>query len=348
MRKLFKISSAIFLSFGAIVIFISFFGLRIAYGADSALVLAAKKEGELILYSGAPRRMEANLVEEFQKRYGIRVTHVRKGSGGIITMVEAERQAGIKKVDVVDHADPGTFYRWKEEKIFVKYRPEGAGSVDKVYVDPDWELLPMFPIYQLPIYNKNLVAKEKVPKSWKDLLDPQWSGRIVHGDPDYSGNVTNQVNCMVKLFGWDFYEKLSKNNVILVESATAVPRMVLTGEALIGAASPDGDTREYTMKGEPLAFAYPVEGSIFLIFYGAILKTAPNPNAAKLWMDFVFSKEGQKQIVDFGFTSVRNDVTISEESKMIKSMKMISPDFKWLMEHKDEQNKKFHEILKKK
>ena len=348
MERLTKLVAVSSFLLGLTFLLIPFLNPSMAKGAEPALVEAAKKEGELVLYSGAPRRMVADLVEDFQKKYGIKVTHVRKGSGGIITMVEAERQAGIKKVDVVDHADPGTFYRWKEEKIFLKYKPEEAQSVDKIYFDPDWELLPLFPIYQLPIYNKNLVPKEKVPKSWKDLLDPQWNGKIVHGDPDYSGNVTNQVNCMVKLYGWDFYEKLNKNNPILVESATAVPRMVLTGEALIGAASPDGDAREYMMKGEPLGFAYPSEGALFFIYYGAMMKTAPHPNAAKLWMNFVFSKEAQKQIVDYGFTSVRNDVTLSAESKMIKSMKAITPDFKWLRDHKDEQNKKFHEILKKK
>lgn len=348
MEKLTKFFVGFCFLSGWVLLLMSLSNPMIARGAEPTLIEAAKKEGELILYSGAPRRMVADLVEDFQKKYGIKVTHVRKGSGGIITMVEAERQAGIKKVDVVDHADPGTFYRWKEEKIFMKYKPEGAESVDKVYLDSDWELLPIFPIYQLPIYNKNLVSKETVPKSWKALLDPQWSGKIVHGDPDYSGNVTNQVYCMVKLYGWDFYEKLSKNNPILVESATAVPRMVLTGEALIGAASPDGDAREYMMKGEPLGFAYPSEGAIFFIYYGGIMKTAPHPNAAKLWMDFVFSKEAQQQIVDYGFTSVRTDVKLAEESKVIKSMKVIVPDFKWLRDHKDEQNKKFHEMMKKK
>ncbi len=348
MGKLTKVFKGFCFLFGLTLILMPFVNPPMIRGAEPALVEAAKKEGELILYSAAPRRMMAILVEDFQKRYGIKVTHVRKGSGGIITMVEAERQAGIKNVDVVDHADPGTFYRWKEEKILMTYKPAGAEFVDKVYLDQDWELVPLFPIYQLPVYNKNLVSKEKAPKSWKDLLDPQWSGKIVHGDPNYSGNVTNQVNCMVKLYGWDFYEKLSKNNLILVESATAVPRMVLTGEALIGAASPDGDAREYMMKGEPLAFAYPTEGAIFMVYYGAILKTAPHPNVAKLWMNYILTKEAQKHIVEYGFTPLRTDMEFSEESKMIKSMKKILPDFKWLRDYKDEQNKKFHEILKKK
>lgn len=102
------------------------------------------------------------------------------------------------------------------------------------------------------------------------------------------------------------------------------------------------------MKGEPLAFVYPTEGTIFFVYYGSILKTAPHPNAAKLWMNYTLTKDAQKHIIESGYTPVRNDMEFSEESKMIKSMKMITPDFKWLKDHKDEQNKKFHEILRKK
>lgn len=320
--------------------------LGVARGAQAADVDAARKEGEVVYYSSAPREVIEPAVTEFQKKYGIAVTYVRKGSGGVIQTVEAERQAGVKKVDLVDNADPGAILRWKEQGYFARFEPADRGAFLKDLLDPTWESTPLFPIFQVIVYNTRQVRAEEAPKSWKDLTDPKWKGKLVHGDPNYSGNVTAMVNALVRLFGWDFYQQLAKNRPLMVQSITAVPRTVVTGEALVGAGSTDGDARVYVLKGEPLAIVYPKEGVFFVPLWAGIPKDAPHPSAARLLLSYLVSKEGQQHVVAGGYAPARTDVEPPRGTPALSSLKLHQADFQWLKAHKKEQNDKFFEIMK--
>lgn len=313
--------------------------------AEEDMLAKAKTEGEVTYYGAAPRYVMGPVLEAFQEKYGIKVMYVRKGTGRTIQQIEAERQAGIKKVDVFDIPALSTFARWKEQGFISAYRPHGHERFIEDFLQEDWFEIPVLPLFVLPVYNTRLLKPEEAPKSWKAMLDPKWKGKLVHADPNYSGNVSGMVNVLINLHGWEYYENLAKNEPKLVQSITAVPRIVLSGEAWVGVGSVDGDARGHILKGEPIQIIYPEDGSVFQVDYLGVTKEAPHPNAARLLIDFMVSKEGQQVIVKTGYSPVRDDVEPPKGAPTLKGAKLLKPDFKWLKKHKKEQNEKFLKIM---
>lgn len=317
-------------------------------GAESSpdLIKAAKAEGELVLYTAMQRKVIKDSVEMFQKKYGIKVTYVRKGSGGTIQLIEAERQTKAYKADVVDLWDPATFRYWKKNGLFMAYKPAGGDKVAKSLVDSDWDIVTASPITEVIVYNTRAVKAEDAPKSFKDLLDPKWKGRLVHSDPNYSGSTTMGVNILSNMYGWEFYQKLAAQEPLIVQSIGAVPRMLLTGEADVGVLSIDADIKDFIAKGEPLAIVYAKEGVPFFTWDAGILKTAPHVNAAKLWMDFLISKEHQAYLAKRKYYPSRTDVAPPTGAPNLESLKLMNPNLIWLQTNKKNQNDKFKKIMR--
>lgn len=316
--------------------------------AESApeLIAAAKKEGELVLYTAMQRKVIAQSVEMFQKKYGIKVTFVRKGSGGIIQLVEAERESRNYKADVADLWDPPTFRAWKKAGLFMSYKPADGDKIAKDLVDPDWEIVTVSPVTVVMVYNVRALTKDQAPKSFKELLDPKWQGKLVHSDPIYSGSTTAAVNILKNLYGWEYYEKLAQQKPLIVQSIGAVPRLLLTGEAQVGVVAIDADIRDYMAKGEPLDVIFPAEGAPYFTWDAGILKTATHKNAAKLWMDFLISKEHQAFLATQKYYPSRADVAAAPESPKLSSLKLLNSDSAWLQANKQAQNDRFHELMR--
>jgi len=317
-------------------------------GAESSpdLIKAAKAEGELVLYTAMQRKVIKDSVEMFQKKYGIKVTYVRKGSGGTIQLIEAERKTKAYKADVVDLWDPATFRHWKKTGLFMAYKPAGGDRIAKNLVDTNWEIVTASPITEVIVYNARAVKAQDAPKSFKELLDPKWKGRLVHSDPNYSGSTTMGVNILSNMYGWEFYEKLAAQKPLIVQSIGAVPRMLLTGEADVGVLSIDADIKDFIAKGEPLAVVYAKEGVPFFTWDAGILKTATHVNAAKLWMDFLISKEHQAYLAGRKYYPSRTDVAPPTGAPNLDTLKLVNADLVWLQTNKKNQNDKFKEIMR--
>src|SRR6476469_3058926 len=149
-------------------------------------------------------------------------------------------------------------------------------------------------------YNTDLVKREEAPKSFADLLDPKWAGKIVKAHPSYSGTALTATFKIARDIGWDYLEKLAKQRVMQVQSSTEPPKKLALGERAIMA-----DGNEYVLlvmkkEGNPVEPIYPKEGSPLIISPSAIMKNAPHPNAAKLFQNYLFSLEGQQALIDVG------------------------------------------------
>jgi iron(III) transport system substrate-binding protein len=148
-------------------------------------------------------------------------------------------------------------------------------------------------------YNTNLVKAEDAPKSFADLLDPKWMGKMVKGHPAYSGTIMTATFQIVREFGWGYLEKLARQKVMQVQSSTDPPKKLALGERAVMADGNDYNLIQLKEAGQPVEVVYPTEGTPVVVGPSAVFKSAPNPNAARLFQSWLHSLEAQQLLVDF-------------------------------------------------
>jgi iron(III) transport system substrate-binding protein len=270
--------------------------------AEDALVEAARKEGKVVFYTAIELGVGEKIAGAFEKKYpGVPVQVERTGSERVFQRIAQERASNIHTVDVINSSDAAHFITWKRQGMLARHVPaDFTANFDPRYADADGLYFPFRVTLSPIVYNTRLVKPEEAPKSFADLLDPKWSGKIVKAHPGYSGTIMTSTYETVQTLGWDYLAKLAKQRVMQVQSATDPPRKVAQGERPIMM-----DGSEYVAiglrdKGAPLAFVYPTEGTPLIVSPSAVYAEAPHPNAARLFQDFLFSTEAQQQLVEVG------------------------------------------------
>ena len=142
------------------------------------------------------------------------------------------------------------------------------------------------------------MKKEEAPKSYADLLDPKWAGKIVKAHPSYSGTILTATFQIARDLGWGYFEKLAQQRVMQVQSATDPPKKLALGERAIMADGGEYVALQLKENGDPIEIVYPAEGTPLIVGPNAVFKNAPNPNAARLLQAWMFTAEGQQVIVD--------------------------------------------------
>jgi iron(III) transport system substrate-binding protein len=202
---------------------------------------------------------------------------------------------------VVQSSDAAHFVVWKREGVLAPYVSEDvAKHYPPEHKDPDG-LFASYRVYLCVMArNTDLVKTEDAPKSYRDLLDPKWAGKIVKAHPGYSGTILTATYQTARDVGWDYYERLAKQRVMQVQSASDPPKKLALGERAIMADGIEYGVFQLKETGKPVDVIYPVEGSPLIIGPNGILKSAPNPNAARLLQNFMLSAECQQFNVEFG------------------------------------------------
>jgi iron(III) transport system substrate-binding protein len=265
-----------------------------------ALIEAAKKEGRLAFYTAMDLAFAQQLAKAFEAKFpGIAVRVERSGAERIFTRIGQEYGANIHSVDVVNTADQAHCIVWKRNDWLAPYLPEDvARHFDKAYYDPD-ALHVTTRILVSPIaYNTNLVKAEEAPRSFADLLDPKWAGKLVKGHPAYSGTVMNATFQIARDLGWDYLEKLARQRVMQVQSATDTPKKIALGERAVMVDGAGYLVIRSKEEGQPVEIVYPDEGTPLATSPSAVFKAAPNPNAARLFQNWMHGREGQQMIID--------------------------------------------------
>jgi iron(III) transport system substrate-binding protein len=267
-----------------------------------ALIEAAKKEGKVAYYTSIDLPLAEKIARSFEAKFpGIAVRVERTGAERVFQRIGQEYASGIHGVDVVNSSDAAHFIVWKRDGILAPFVPE---DVAKYYPADHRDGDGMFASFRVSLsavgYNTDLVKAEDAPRSFADLLDPRWTGRIVKAHPAYSGTILTATFQIVRELGWPYLERLAKQKVMQVQSATDPPKKLALGERAVMADGGEYNLFQLKEAGRPVELVYPTEGIPTVVGPNAVFRSAPNPNAARLFQCYCFSAECQQLIVDFG------------------------------------------------
>ena len=273
----------------------------LAQETTPSLLAAAAKEGKVVWYTAVDVKVAEAVAKVFRADYpGIQLDVERSGSERVFQRITQEFQAGIHNVDVVNSSDASHFLLWKRQNLLARHVPPDVQRFAAQDKDPDGYYAVWRASMSVMGYNTNLVKPEDAPKGYLDLLDPKWKGKLVKAHPSYSGTATTGNYAIVKALGWDYLEKLSKQAVQQLQSTTAPPKSIASGERAVMV-----DGNEYNMFIEiaaksPVKIIYAVEGTPFISSPTAVFAQAPHPNAARVFQNFLYTPKIQQLIVDIG------------------------------------------------
>ncbi len=182
-----------------------------ASAVTPALIEAAKKEGKVVWYTSIDLPLAEKIGKAFEAKYpGVTVQVERTGAERVFQRIGQEYSANMHAVDVVNSSDAAHSGRLEKQGMLEAYVPE---DVAKFYPAEHKDVDGMFASFRVCLciiaYNTNLVKKEDAPKSFADLLDPKWKGKIVKAHPGYSGTIMTATYQMPRDLGWGYFEKLA-------------------------------------------------------------------------------------------------------------------------------------------
>jgi len=293
------------------------------------LIEAARKEGKLVYYTSIDLPISERIAKAFEAKYpGIAVRVERTGAERVFQRIGQEYASGIHAVDVVNSADAAHFIVWKRQGILEPFVPEDlARHYRPEQADPDGAFAPFRVGLSVIGYNTNLVKKADAPKSFADLLDPKWTGKIVKGHPGFSGTIMTATYEITRDLGWEYLEKLARQRVMQVQSAADPPKKLDLGERAVMADGNEYNLLESKEKNGPVEIVYPMEGVPFIVGPNGIFRNAPNPNAARLFQCYCFTAECQQLIVDAGkLRSLHPQVKETDGRKPFAEIKTMKED----------------------
>ena len=264
-----------------------------AQAADSVAQLyeAAKKEGTLTWWTAHYAQSAAEKVRDaFKKKYpGVDVQFIRQTAQVIYQRALQDLNAGTHELDVFASTDEAHYPALKAKGALATFVPPDIGKLapNLRKIDPDNQ----YAVGALGLVCINYNPKKfSAPKKWTDLLDPKYKGQITIGHPGFSGYVGNWVLALNDKYGWEFFTKLAANNPKIGRSVNDTVTDIVGGERNVGA-GPDNYSLERKAAGNAIDVSFPEDDSILIFSPVGIMKSAPHPNAARLFMNFYYSRE---------------------------------------------------------
>lgn len=303
-------------------------GLSLLAGT-AAWAQGADHEKNLVVYASHPSEMVDYFTQEFGKKYGINVTTVKAGTGELLNRIRAEKDRPGGDVLWGGFSDTGG----SAPELFEQYKSAELANIEPAMLDAKGYNTPFAASLMVIMSNSGLVKPEDAPKKWTDLAAPQWKGKVVHADPSKSSSSLAALNTWLMIYGrgdeaWKIVEDMTVNMNIVLKSSL-VFQQVGRGEY------PLGVTYEEAAFNYVLAntanIIYPEDGTLAQPEGMFLIKGSTNPNAAKLFSDYLLSEEAQKKLVEHfpGRRPTRKGIESHPKMTPLSEIKIIDYDSDW-------------------
>ena len=275
-------------------------------GPSPTLIQGAKKEGEVTWYSTMTLDQSQQVVDRFQKKYPfIKPNLFRTGGGPLLNKILTEARGGRHAWDVAVGRGEMVL-PLKEKKLLAPYRSPETKMIDKDLVDAKGFWTAYYVNAYVLGYNTKLVKKEDVPKTYEELLNPKWKGGEISVDTEAYGMLQGLIGLWGKERTVAYFKKLAAQDPVPKRGNTERVQLAVAGEYPLILAY-NQTIQRMTSRGAPIDWV-PLEPTVVQVNPVMIAAKAPHPNAARLFVDFILSKEGAEMLRGFQRIPVRQDV----------------------------------------
>lgn len=255
----------------------------------------ARPEGEVTWYIAYYRTEVAERVgAAFAQKYpGLKVNVVRATGQVIFQRLGQDLKAQSANCDVFSGTDTSHYEYLKQHGIYARYRPQALDEILPIVreaADPEDYFVATDTSMTLLVHHTEQVKEADIPRRWTDLADPRWKNQLALPHPGYSGAMGSWVVEMTERYGWEFIEKLAANKPLISRSLSECPVAIGRGERLVGM-GPSSTIWSLAARGTPVAASAPEDGARLSYSASGVLEQAPHPNAARLFLEFLLSKE---------------------------------------------------------
>jgi iron(III) transport system substrate-binding protein len=316
-----------------------------ASAQDAGDVAKAKAEGKVVWYTSTPIAQAQKIADAFQKDTGIKVEMFRSGGSAILRRFQQEMDAGRVAVDVLTHSEPPAAKALAKKGLFVAFKPMNFDKVPDAAKDPNGFFVGQRLNMMTHYLRSDKIAATDEPKSWDDLHDPRYKGKLVMTDPSFTSLQVSVVGTIAKARGWSFYEKLRANDVMIVQGNQQVSDALKRGERLIAVGALDSYAADLKRDGHPIKTLYPPDGIFVIPSPTSIVKGSPNPNAAKIFADFMLADASQSIFPADGGYSARTDIAPPQGSPDLKSLTIVAVDDDYIERETSRIKRRFNEIF---
>ncbi len=277
--------------------------------AALALPLSVQAQDILTLYTSQPNKDAQMTVDAFEAANpDIEVEWVRDGTTKLMTKLRAELSSGVVKPDVLLIADSVTMESMVSDDYLYSYMSPNRNQYEKsLYSENGY-------YYGTKLITSGIVRHKKAPQhptDWSDLVKPEYKNQVAMPSPLYSGAALIHLATLTddKSLGWNFYQQLHTNKAMAQGGNGGVLKAVASGTKPYGVIVDFLAIRE-AAKGSPIEFIFPKTGVSMVTEPVAIMKEAKNKAAAKRFVDFLLSKQGQSLVLKQGYLPARSDIGV--------------------------------------
>ncbi len=315
-----------------------------ALGALIGLPVAGHAADPLVLYTSQPTTDAQQTVDAFQKAHpDIEVEWVRDGTTKLMGKLRAELEAGVVKPDVLLIADTVSMESLKRDGHLQAYLSEHRDAYDSSLYESQGHYYSTKLITTGIVYNTRAAER---PASWQDLTGDAYAGQVTMPSPLYSGAALIHLATLTDApaLGWEYYRALSANGASAQGGNGGVLKAVASGTKAYGVVVDFLPIRE-SAKGAPVEFVFPEEGVSAVTEPVAIMAGAEHPDAARAFVDFVLSREGQELVRSQGYLPARDDVAAPEGFPSRENIELLPLDAERALDNAETFKQRFSEIF---